>query len=107
MVIRMQHLSRLAGQFEEASQRYAAANGITRNDDWFILKLQEELGELTQVWMKLTERGRKRGLGEDELRQELANETADLLGHILLFALKNGVDLAPAIARKWRFEPGG
>jgi NTP pyrophosphatase (non-canonical NTP hydrolase) len=103
----MQHLVKLAGQFEQASQRYAAANGITRNDDWFILKLQEELGELTQVWMTLTERGRKRGLSEAELREELANETADVLGHILLFALKNGVDLAPAITRKWRFEPGG
>ncbi|MBX3489559.1 pyrophosphatase [Parvibaculum sp.] len=95
----------LAGQFEEASKHYAAANGITRNDDWFILKLQEELGELTQVWMKLTDRGRKRGLSEAELRAALADETADLLGHILLFAKRNGIELAPAIARKWRFEP--
>ena len=102
----MQHLIELAGQFEEASKRYAAANGITRNDDWFILKLQEELGELTQIWMKLTDRGRKRGLNESELREALADETADLLGHILLFAGRNGIDLAPAIARKWRFEPG-
>ena len=101
----MQHLDKLAGQFEEASQRYAAANGITRNDDWFILKLQEELGELTQVWMKLTDRGRTRGLTELELREELANETADGLGHILLVAANNSIDLAPAIARKWRFEP--
>lgn len=101
----MQHLVRLARQFEEASQRYAVTNGITRNDDWFILKLQEELGELTQVWIKLTERGRRRGLGEAELREALADETADLLGHILLFAQKNDVELAPAIARKWRFEP--
>ncbi|MEQ8282143.1 MAG: pyrophosphatase [Parvibaculum sp.] len=97
----------LAGQFEEASKRYAATNGITRNEDWFILKLQEELGELTQVWMKLTDRGRKRGLSETELREALADETADLLGHILLFAQKNGIDLAPAITRKWRFEPAG
>lgn len=102
----MHHLIELAGQFEEASKRYAAANGITRNDDWFILKLQEELGELTQVWMKLTERGRKRGLSESELREALADETADVLGHILLFAMRNGIDLAPAITRKWRFEPG-
>lgn len=101
----MHHLIELAGQFEEASKRYAAANGITRNDDWFILKLQEELGELTQVWMKLTDRGRKRGLGEAELREEMANETADVLGHILLFAQKNSVDLAAAIERKWRFVP--
>lgn len=102
----MRHLIELAGQFEEASQRYAAANGITRNDDWFILKLQEELGELTQVWMKLTDRGRKRGLSNAELQEALADETADLLGHILLFVTRHEIDLAPAITRKWRFEPG-
>jgi len=101
----VQHLIELAGQFEEASKRYAAANGITRNEDWFILKLQEELGELTQVWMKLTARGRRRGLGESELREALADETADVLGHILLFANRNGIELAPAITRKWHFEP--
>ncbi|MDP1627365.1 pyrophosphatase [Parvibaculum sp.] len=101
----VQHLIELAGQFEEASKRYAAANGITRNEDWFILKLQEELGELTQVWIKLTDRGRRRGLGDAELREALADETADVLGHILLFANRNGIDLKPAIARKWRFEP--
>lgn len=102
----VQHLIELVGQFEEASKRYAAANGITRNEDWFILKLQEELGELTQVWMKLTSRGRRRGLGENELREALADEAADVLGHILLFANRNGIDLGPAIARKWHFEPG-
>ncbi|MCF8469456.1 MAG: pyrophosphatase [Parvibaculum sp.] len=101
----MQHLVKLAGQFEQASQRYAAANGITRNSDWFILKLQEELGELTQVWMKLTDRGRRRGMDDEALREALADETADLLGHILLFVRENGIDLAPAIKRKWRFEP--
>lgn len=101
----MQHLIELAGQFEEASKRYAAANGITRNEDWFILKLQEELGELTQVWMKLTDRGRRRGMDDAALREALADETADLLGHILLFVIRNGIELAPAIERKWRFEP--
>lgn len=101
----MQHLIELAGQFEQASLGYAAANGITRNEDWFILKLQEELGELTQVWMKLTDRGRRRGMDDVALREALADETADLLGHILLFAKRNDIDLAPAITRKWRFEP--
>ena len=55
--------------------------------------------------MKLTARGRRRGLDDTALREELANETADLLGHILLFARRNDVDLAAAIARKWRFDP--
>ncbi len=101
----MKALDDLATRFENASITYAEGNGITRNEDWFILKMQEELGELTQVWMKLTARGRKRGRTDEDLALDLADETADLLGHILLFARRNNIDLAPAIARKWRFDP--
>jgi len=98
-------LGALALQFELASQSYAEANGVRRDADWFALKLQEELGELTQVWMKLTGRGRLRGKTEAELTEALADETADLLGHVLLFAHARGIDLDAAIERKWRFKP--
>src|SRR5262245_14405538 len=95
----------LQNQFEQASARYAAANGLRRDPDWFVLKMHEELGELTQIWNKLSGRGRKHGRSEQELRQALAEETADLLGHILLFAEQNRLDLAAAIERKWHFRP--
>src|SRR5262245_22519975 len=99
-------LDALQAQFDESSARYAAANGIGRDADWFVLKLAEEVGELTQVWNRLSGRGRRHGRSEEELRQALADETADLLGHVLLFARRNGIDLAQAIERKWRFRPG-
>jgi NTP pyrophosphatase (non-canonical NTP hydrolase) len=99
-------LAALTARFEAASQAYAAGNAITRDADWFVLKLQEELGELTQAWMKLTGRGRPRGASEEDLRTALADETADLLGHILLFASAQGIDLDAAIERKWMFKPG-
>lgn len=101
----MPPLLKLADQFEQASRTYASSNDIERDEDWFVLKLQEELGELTQVWMKLTARGRRRGLDDTALREELANETADLLGHVLLFANRHDIDLPGAIRRKWRFDP--
>jgi NTP pyrophosphatase (non-canonical NTP hydrolase) len=97
----------LKAQFEQASARYAEKNGLTRDPDWFVLKLQEEIGELTQVWNKLSGRGRKQGRSDAELRQALADETADVLGHILLFAAQNDLDLASAIERKWLFRPDG
>jgi NTP pyrophosphatase (non-canonical NTP hydrolase) len=99
-------LAALTAQFEAASQTYAADNAIDRDPDWFVLKLQEELGELTQAWMKLTGRGRPRGASDEDLRTALADETADLLGHVLLFANAQGVDLDKAIERKWLFKPG-
>jgi NTP pyrophosphatase (non-canonical NTP hydrolase) len=98
-------LKRLSEQFEEASAAYAEANGLERDPDWFVLKMQEEMGELTQVWNKLTGRGRRRDRPEIELRNDLADEAADLLGHVLLFARRNELDLASAVERKWRFTP--
>jgi NTP pyrophosphatase (non-canonical NTP hydrolase) len=101
----MSQLKHLAEAFERASQRYATANNIVRDDDWFLLKLQEELGELTQIWMKLTKRGRARGKSEEELRDALEDEAADVLGHILLLTHRRGMDLDAAIERKWLFRP--
>lgn len=98
-------LDRLMTQFETASAAYAGIHGISRDPDWFLLKLQEEMGELTQAWNRATGRGRKKGRSEEELRRDLADETADLLGHILLFARENGLDLPAAIERKWLFRP--
>ncbi|MEF2071248.1 pyrophosphatase [Consotaella aegiceratis] len=98
-------LDRLRHQFETASASYAAKNDLRRDADWFVLKMHEEIGELTQVWNALSGRGRRRGLAEGQLRQALADETADLLGHVLLFADRNGLDLSSAIERKWRFRP--
>ncbi|MBW6421006.1 pyrophosphatase [Rhizobium sp. XQZ8] len=98
-------LEKLAAQFEAASARYAEDNGIKRDQDWFVLKLQEEMGELTQAWNRKTGRGRAKGRSAEELNRDLANETADLLGHILLFAHQNDLDLDAAIERKWLFRP--
>ncbi|WP_337266291.1 pyrophosphatase [Oryzifoliimicrobium ureilyticus] len=98
-------LAQLSSQFELASKSYAEAYEIMRDDDWFILQLQEELGELVQTWNKWTGRGLPKGKSRDELSRALADETADLLGHVLLFARQNNLDLAPAIERKWKFKP--
>ena len=98
-------LEDLADKFERASKIYAEANGLERDPDWFLLKLQEEMGELTQAWNRLTGRGRAKGRSADDMSRDLADETADLLGHILLFAHNNGLDLEAAIERKWLFRP--
>jgi NTP pyrophosphatase (non-canonical NTP hydrolase) len=95
----------LMKQFEAASATYAADHGLERDDDWFVLKLQEEMGELIQIWNRVTGRGRRKGMSDADLATALADETADVLGHILLFANRNGLDLPAAIERKWLFRP--
>jgi len=101
----MTSLISLAARFEQASQEYAANNDINRSNEWFALKMQEELGELIQLWMKWAGHGRRKGRSEDELHHDMSDEAADLLGHVLLFAHQNGIDLGAAIQRKWRFDP--
>ncbi|ASY56701.1 hypothetical protein SS05631_c17680 [Sinorhizobium sp. CCBAU 05631] len=39
----------LRDPFEKASAAYANQHAIVRDPDWYILRLQEELGELTQA----------------------------------------------------------
>lgn len=80
---------------------YAAREGIDRDDDWFLLKLVEEVGELTQIQLARTGRSKPRGFTPTELDAKLAEECADVLGHILLFARRNGVDLGAALDAKW------
>jgi NTP pyrophosphatase (non-canonical NTP hydrolase) len=101
----MSFLRELAQRFEQASQSYATLHGFQRDEDWIILKMQEELGELTQTWIRHTARGRAPAPSSEETMRSLEDETADLFGHVLLFAHRHGLDLGAAIARKWRFVP--
>ena len=86
---------------EAVSSGYASKFGLDRTDMWFVLKLQEELGELTQAFVNLKGMGRDRGLSDDEKRVAFANECADVLAHVLLLARNEGVDLDAAVHQKW------
>ena len=48
--------------------------------------------------------GRDKGLSHEDLDQSLADEVADALGMLLVFAHQHELDLAASIARKWRFD---
>lgn len=76
----------LSDKTEEVSKKYAQKNGIMRDDDWFVFKLQEELGELTQKYLMMTDRARKKGLTNAEIRQDFDKEVADVFGQILLLS---------------------
>ncbi|MFB9949567.1 pyrophosphatase [Rhizobium puerariae] len=95
-----QTLTALAEILEDISRRYAETFSIERDGDWFALKLQEEVGELTAAWLRATSRSR-RASDDDENFQNLGDEIADVIGHALLMARHNGIDIDAAIARKW------
>lgn len=94
-------LAQLTRDFEAVSTIYASRCGIRRDADWFVLKLQEELGELVQAHLRLTGRGRNKGESDDEARRRFEDEAADVLGQLLTLAHTTGVDLEAAAQRKW------
>lgn len=100
----MHNLAELAQKFDIAGQKYCSKYDIKRDDDWIIMKLQEEVGELFQAWLMHTGRARDKGQTPDELKQMLAAETADILGMIMIFAASQNIDLNHYIEKKWRFK---
>lgn len=94
-------LHEISDKLAKVSDIYAEKFGIRRDDDWFILKLQEELGELASVYLKLTQRAR---IGQDtpaELHKNLRDEVADVVAMTLLFARHHGIDVDQALKDKW------
>jgi NTP pyrophosphatase (non-canonical NTP hydrolase) len=94
-------LRELTAQVEQVSRQYAADFGIDRNSDWQILKLHEEVGELTQVHLMREGQARSKGLSAPDLEEKFAAEIADVICHALLVARHHNVDLESAIEQKW------
>ena len=89
-------LSALSEQVSRISDIYAAEHKIDRAGDWAILKLQEELGELTAEHLRMN--GRARGAANPDA---LGDEAADVLGMLLIYCDRAGIDLEQAMQRKW------
>ena len=94
-------LRRLSDDLETVSQRYAETFGIRRDATWFLLKLQEEVGELTQAYLQVTGRARSKGRTADEIRDAFQLEFADVFCQLLLLARHFDVDVPTEIERKW------
>jgi NTP pyrophosphatase (non-canonical NTP hydrolase) len=94
-------LIELMNKVEKASDSYAKEYGIKRDNDWFMMKLQEELGELTQKYLMMTGMARKKGLSDVQIKEDFEFELADLFCQVLLLANHNNVDVVDRIEKKW------
>jgi Predicted pyrophosphatase len=83
------------------SEQYEKNCNVKRDKDWYILKLHEELGELTQNYLSYTFRGRDRNLTREELKKNISDEVADILGQLLLFANYHDIDIEKSMETKW------
>lgn len=96
-------VKQLTEEVEKVSQIYAEKFDIKRDDIWFILKLQEEVGELIQSYLMLSGKARTKGKTSEEIQAEFHEEVADVFCQILLLARFYGIDLEKEVEEKWLF----
>jgi NTP pyrophosphatase (non-canonical NTP hydrolase) len=94
-------LRTLSDDVEKISSRYATMFDIRRDEAWFLLKLQEEVGELTQAYLARAGQARAKGRSPADLDAAFRAELADVLCHVLLLARHHEVDLPTEIGTKW------
>lgn len=88
-------------RLENVSAGYAEVYAVDRTPDWMLLKLMEEVGELSQAWLVAGGRGRDRNLTEQQRHDAVAAECADVVAMALLVAHRMGVDVETALSDKW------
>lgn len=91
----------LTEKIEKISENYSKRFQFERDPDWFVLKLQEELGELIQAYLMFKGKARQKGKSKEEIRDDFENEVADVLAHTLLLAKHFHVDLDRVFEGKW------
>lgn len=91
----------LSDRIGRAGELYARVHNIARTPDWYLLKLTEELGELTAEHLIINGQARPNADGLGGTREALENEAADLFGQFVLYLRANDIDIEAAIERKW------
>lgn len=91
-------LDAFSDRLKAISDRYGRVHDIDRSGDWHLLKIQEEMGELTQAYLAHTGRSRRDAAGA---KHDMAMEMADVMCMLILMARDEGIDLNAAITEKW------
>ncbi len=79
------------------SRLYAERFGIDRDDNWFVLKLHEEVGELTQAFLMRAGQAQDKGLTPADLDRQFRAE----LAQVLVMARHLDVDVQDELEYKW------
>lgn len=84
------------------SKDYGKQYNFSIDADYALLKLYEELGELTQSILIDRKKCRsEKYLSDEESKIEMAKELADVAGTVIVLADLLGIDLEEAIDNKW------
>ncbi|MGR3322110.1 MAG: hypothetical protein ACU0DK_09290 [Pseudooceanicola sp.] len=97
----MTGLATLQARAARVNAIYRATFGIADDPGFYIGKIAEEAGEVVGAHLRLHGQSRRDDADPATLRAALEAELADLLGFLLVYADREGVDLAAAFERKW------
>lgn len=93
-------LKKAAEHCEKAWSAFADKHNIKRPDEFFLFKMQEELGELVRTFLEI--RGcERRENAPEELQKKFEGDCASLIGNALILALHFGVDIEKKIKEKF------
>lgn len=95
------NINEVTSKLTTISDLYAKRFSVNRTDDWYLIKLQEELGELCAAFLKISNRGRTQNQSQEDLRKNLEDEFADVVAMTLLFAKSQDIDVEKALKGKW------
>ena len=100
----MMTLEQATDRCERAWAGYASRHGSQRDEDsFYLLKLQEELGELTRRFLEMT--GREYPSKEGgALRRKFEGDCASIVGNALILAKRFKVNLEERIAEKFPID---
>lgn len=86
-------LNEITNRLSKVSDIYADKFNVRRGDDWFVLKIQEELGELSAAHLKATQRARIGDTSQADLNKNPQDEIADVVSMTPLIARHRGIDI--------------
>jgi NTP pyrophosphatase (non-canonical NTP hydrolase) len=95
------NLKEIALHCEKAWDQYAEKFQIHRDDEFYLLKMQEELGELSRAFLELRGSEKKRKSSPEELKKKFADDIAVLVGNALILAHHFNIDLETTIKSKF------
>ena len=95
------NIEQLSQEIEQVSRIYADEFSIERDANWFILKLQEEVGELIQSYLMLSGKARTKGKSVSEIESDFRQEVADVFCQVLLLTHFYDIDLEKEVKEKW------
>lgn len=95
------NLKEAALHCSKAWNQYADKFKIERDDEFYLFKMQEELGELTRAFLELRGSEKKSKATGDELKKAFASDVASLVGNALILALHFDIDLEQNIKDKF------